>query len=269
MLRHGRVAAPRTDSHIQRTDRIPPGGDRPPVRPDHLFGSVALAALQAEVRFAWHATVRGRAYRMVVLLASLALLTAMANGGISGTHVVLAAGLLGAVGGAILLAPGPALEAVRSTAPPWWVPPVGRLLGAAAAALPVLLPAVAATAVQGGAWSQVVLVAAAALSFLLASAACGMVLGPFVGESAAGALGFVAVWLGGLPPSVVHDLLAGVPYLQRPAVLGWNTLPLAWRARGVLAGTGRDLLVLCCWTGACVVLAAWAVGRVGSGEGAP
>jgi hypothetical protein len=80
---------------------------------------------------------------------------------------------------------------------------------------------------------------------------------PLLGEAAAGVLSVLLVWIGGITPSAVHQLLTGAPYLQRPAVLAWNVLPLGWRVERATAGGAADLVLLGAWVVAGILVAAW------------
>lgn len=240
---------------------MPAGGACPPAGSPPSSGRIAARALTAEFALGWRAVVRQRAWRLAVLLALLGVAAAGARGALTNGLVLMAAGMLGAVAGPPLLARGPMLSLQRRCAAAWWITPLGRALGAVAAVAPAIACALAVL-LLGRTGADVVVAGASALVFACACIACGMALGTAVGESAAGAIGFMAVWIGSLPPSAMHELLGGVPYLQRPVVILWNTLPLAWRARAVLAGSLPSHLLLLAWTALAVVLAAWVAGYV-------
>jgi hypothetical protein len=96
-----------------------------------------------------------------------------------------------------------------------------------------------------------------ALLFLSAWMAVAAGAAPLIGEAAAGFLSVLLVWIGGITPSSVQQLLAGAPYLQRPVVLAWNVLPLGWRAERATAGGATDPLLLGAWVVAGILVAAW------------
>jgi hypothetical protein len=198
---------------------------------------------------------------MVAIMVVLGLAASAVGGALASTQVVLAGGTLGAVAGALPMSPGAALTAARRTAAAWWIAPVGRLVGVGAAAGPLVGLAIAAVGWGGGGLVGSLGTAAAVVPFSLSCVALGMVLGTVVGESTAGAVGFIAVWMGVLPPSAVHDLLTGVPYLQRPMVFVWNAMPLTWRARRVLRGNVGDVLMLTGCMALCILFTAAAAER--------
>jgi hypothetical protein len=81
---------------------------------------------------------------------------------------------------------------------------------------------------------------------------------PLAGASASGAVGLILVWAGGIPPSALHQLFEGLPYVQRPLVLVWNTVPAAWRAhRWWAEGLGVDAAVFAIWVVGGTLVAAW------------
>jgi hypothetical protein len=169
----------------------------------------------------------------------------------------VAAGTLGALTGTRLTAPAAALFALRRSAAPWWIPPVGRLLGGLVVSSPVLLIGIGVLVRVGAEPVMVGRSALLASLFLGAWTALAAAVAPVIGEAAAGALCLLLVWLGGIAPSAVHQLLAGAPYLQRPAVLAWNVLPLGWRVERAVAGGAGDPLMLGAWLLAGLLIAAW------------
>ena len=207
--------------------------------------------------------VRHRSVRLVSMLAGIVLLLGMLGPevGVAPTPhwLFLIFGSLIAVAGARLLAPGAALTSARRVAGPWWLAPGGRLLGALILLAPFLsLGAVAGT--SGGDAAGALRLAGITLLFAAALGGLALALAPLLGATAAGSFSLVGAWLGGIGPSDVHTLLAGWSYVQRPAVLLWNTLPLAWRAERLYwEGATGDLLVLVAWIPVAFALAAWAV----------
>ncbi len=217
---------------------------------------------------------RHRAGRLVALLAVTVLGIAILDrgSGAAGSHHVLflVGGSLAAVAGSRLLAPGAALLGARRVAGPWWVTPAGRLAGAMVLALPIL--ALGAGGILGSPGGPLPILRLGAAAALQAAALGALVAGlaPLTGATAAGTLGLGAAWLGSVPPSGVAELLGGWEYAQRPAVLLWNGLPLAWRAARWYEGAfSGDLLVLAGWVVVGVALAAWAVGRSWCGSSSP
>lgn len=208
--------------------------------------------------------VRHRSVRLVSMLAGIVLLLGMLGpgAGVAPTPqwLFLICGTVVAVAGARLLAPGAALASARRVAATWWLAPGGRLFGA----LILLAPFLALGAVIAGAprsdVSGALRMAGIALLYAAALGGLALALAPLLGATAAAFLGLVGAWLGGVGPSDMYALLAGWSYLQRPLVLFWNTLPLAWRAeRWYREGATDDLLVLAVWIPVAVALAAWAV----------
>jgi len=228
---------------------------------------VRLLTLQAEVFLGGLLVARLRAFRLAVALAFALFLVAGASGtGAAAVYtVIVAAGSVGAVAGMQLLAPGAPIIAARQVATSWWVPPVGRLCGAALFLAPVVAAGALGLVGPDEGWGAAMRAGFVGLLFALTWAACTLALAPLVGAAAAGAVGMLAVWLGGIPPTAVHQLLDGATYLQRPAVLAWNTLPLGWRAARAFAGTAGDWVLLGSWLVAGVVVAAWAATRTPSG----
>ena len=211
--------------------------------------------------------VRHGSVRLVSTLAGIVLLLGMLGpevGVVPTPHwLFLICGSLIAVASARLLAPGAALTSARRVAGPWWLAPGGRLLGGLILLAPFLvLGAVIAGAPEGSA-ARALHLAGITLLYATALGGLALALAPLLGATAAGSLGLVAAWLGGMGPSDVHALLAGWSYVQRPAVLLWNTLPLAWRAeRWYGEGAIGDPLVLAVWIPVAFALAAWAVGSM-------
>lgn len=219
--------------------------------------------LKAEVVLGGLLVGRDRTFRLsLILVLALLLLAGASAGGVASTHTLLvAAGTLGAVAGARLLAPGPALESVRRAAAVWWVPPVGHLAGSALFLAPVVGAAVLALVRPAENWVGAARCGVLAWGYGLTWASCSLALAPILGASPAAALGVLAVWLGGMPPSAVHELLRGAAVLQSPAVLLWNVLPLGWRAHRALSGNVMDAAVLATWVLAGIGMAAWAGSR--------
>lgn len=216
--------------------------------------------LRAEVVLGGLLVVRHRAFRLAVALVLVLLVIAgsASSGAVARSTVLVAGGTLGAVAGARLMAAGAALESVRRAGAHWWVAPIGRLWGASLFLLPVVGAGSFALVLPAEGWEVAVRGAALAWGYGITWAACTLALAPMAGASSAAALGVIAVWLGGIPPSAVHELLRGAVYLQRPAVLLWNVLPLGWRAGRALAGSVHDGAVIGAWLLGGIAVAAWA-----------
>lgn len=230
--------------------------------------------LKAEVVLAVQLVSRHRATRLAVLLV-LMLIAAVAAGDGSGVAgrirvVLVAAGTLGAVAGSRLLAPGGALAAARMSAGDWWLAPAGRLLGAVCIVAPVCFVGVVALLAPHAPLITHLGVGAVATVYAAGVTAVTAALAPAWGASAAAALGFFGAWLGPVPPSDVYALFAPVPLLQHPLVLGWNVLPLPWRAaRWIENGTAGDGLLLIGWIALGILAAAWSTSRFHRAEREP
>ena len=219
--------------------------------------------LRAEAVLGGLLVARHQTFRLAVVLAlTLVVIAGSARSGVVARNAVLVVGgTVGAVAGARLMAPGAALDSVRRLGALWWVPSLGRLMGAALFLLPMVGAGALALVVPAEGWGGAVRCAALAWGYGLTWAACALALAPMVGASPAAALGMLAVWMGGIPPSAVHELLRGAAYLQRPTVLLWNVLPLGWRAERALGGSAYDGAVLGAWLLAGITVAAWAGSR--------
>ncbi len=221
--------------------------------------------------FGAFAVARHRTVRVAGILAFAAIAAWMLSGvahepRVTASTLLVAGGSLAAVAGSRLLAPGAALAAARRTGARWWLVPVGRLTGAVL----VVSPAVWIGAIALGGtddWLAVLRLALVGWLYAAAVAAVSLALAPGIGASPAGALGLLGVWFGGLAPSAMAELLAPVPYLQRPVVLLWNALPLGWRAERWWEESGwLDPTVLAVWVVVGVLLAALGAERPLSGE---
>ena len=232
------------------------------------MAGLSLAA-KAELVLGMLLPARHRSVRLAATL-TVAIVALGVSGGAgqnpeTGAHLTLVvAGSLAAVAGSRLMAPGAALSAARQAAYQWWLPPVGRLAGLAV----LLAPTVGASAAvllgpQADA-TAVARLSAIAWMYATTMAALVQAASPFLGASASGAAALILVWTGGLAPSVWHELLQGLPYLQRPLVIGWNVLPTAWRAhRGWTGGMEADVAVFASWIVVGALVAAWGAGWVG------
>jgi hypothetical protein len=228
---------------------------------------MSALTLQAEVVIGGLLVARHRAFHFAVALAfSLFLLAGASDAGAAAIHtMIVAAGSLGAVAGMRLLAPGAPLVSVRRVAATWWVPPAGRLAGAALFLAPVIAAGALGLIWPDEGWGMAVRAAILCWVFAATWAACTLALAPLLGAGSAGAIGLIAVWLGGISPSAVHQLLDGAVYLQRPAVLAWNVLPLGWRAARALSGSAGDWVLLVAWLAGGLVIGAWAASRTSDG----
>jgi hypothetical protein len=228
-------------------------------------------ALKAEVVFAMLVTLRHRTVRLVLLLAgAMVALRALGAVGTPASNrgtILLVGGLFAAVCASRILARGAALEALRRTAAPWWLPPFGRLTGVGVLVLPVVGAAAVILGVDAGDAAQST---AVTLLYAVALAALTAALAPLAGATGAGTLGFLAAWLGSIPPSGIGGALARWPYLAVPAVTVWNLLPLEWRAaRWLRAGGVGDAALFAVWIAGGVALAAWTAARAYRRETAP
>jgi hypothetical protein len=212
--------------------------------------------------------IRHRTMRLTAALAVMGITLAMVGNaaqrpGLAQQTVLLVGGSLGAVAGSRLLAPGAALVAAWRSASPSWLPSIGRLVGAAL----LIAPAVGlASAVLVGPvtdWRAALQLAFVGWTYATAIAAVTLAASPFLGASVSGALGLLAVWFGGIPPSAMAELFGDWIYLQRPVVLLWNGLPLGWRAnRWLHQAVLGDALLLGTWIVVGIVLGAWGAVRV-------
>lgn len=220
-------------------------------------GNSLRLALKAEALLGLHLVTRHRAPRLAAVL-GLALLAAAAVSG-SGSDagsVLLIGSTLAVVGASRLLAPGPALAGARMAAARWWVAPVGRLAGALCAVVPFAV-GIAALVMRPHGEADLWRVAWVTGAYAVVLIACTMAMVPSLGASLAATLGFVAVWLGGVPPSAVSAVLGPWPLLERGAVWVWSLLPLPWRAlRWLAGGPIADPLFLMAWAAIGMALAA-------------
>lgn len=220
-----------------------------------------MSALTADVLLGGMLVARHRAFVLGMFLAAVLLAIAASAGdsGVVRRTLFIVSGTLGAVAGTQLTGPAAALFAVRRCAALRWIPPCGRLLGGFAVTSPAVLIGLVVLARSGVGPAAVAGWALLALLYLGVWMAVAAGIAPLIGEAAAGVLSIMLVWLGGTAPSGVHQLLASAPYLQRPAVVAWNLLPLGWRVERAAAGGVADPLVLGAWLCGGLLLAAWSV----------
>jgi hypothetical protein len=229
--------------------------------PGHGSGLVnpVLLALKAEALLGLQLVTRHRAPRLAAVL-GLGLVAGAAvspSGQTSGRSVLLIGSTLAVVGASRLTAIGPALAAARIVAARWWVVPVGRLAGALCAVVPFAL-GVAALMVGPHGEAGLGRIAWVTSGYAVALIACTMAMTPILGASVAATLAFLAVWLGGAPPSAVSGVLGSWPLLQRATVWAWTVLPLPWRAlRWLAGGPVADPLLLTAWAVIGVAVAGW------------
>lgn len=222
-------------------------------------------ALKAEVMLGLLLVLRHRAFRLTgFLVLVIAAFAAFGLGDRGATHAIslalLTGGSLIAVAGSRLLAPGPALAGARLVAAAWWLVPAGRLTGALLVVMPVALATHLAVSAPVSNLVDLVRVTLVAAAYVGALGAFTAVLAPLMGASAAASCGFLAAWMGGVPPSTVAAALQEWVYVQRPLVWVWNLLPLMWRARRWLAeGQMSDIVVFLAWIILGMVGAAWAI----------
>lgn len=225
-------------------------------------------ACKAELVLGMLLIVRHRAMRLTAALAVMGVALAMVGNaaqrpGLAQQTVLLVGGSLGAVAGSRLLAPGAALVAAWRSASPSWLPSVGRLAGAALLVAPAVGLASAALLGPASDWRTALQLAFVGWTYATAIAAVTLAASPFLGASVSGALGLLAVWFGGIPPSAMAELFGHWSYVQRPIVLLWNALPLGWRAsRWLHRAELVDALVLGTWIVLGIVLGAWGAVRV-------
>lgn len=232
--------------------------------------TAALLRAKAEVVLGVLLVSRHRAVRLATGLSVLLLALALAGpddpvprGSMS---LLVVAGSLAVIAGSRLVAPGPAVAALRAAAGPWWLAPSGRLIGALLVVGAVVWGGAVVVVVPGAGWGAAVRAGTAAWLCAGALGALTMAAAPLTGASAAGALGLLAAWLGGIPPSGVGELLGSWPLVARPLVLCWNVLPLAWRAARWEVAGGADAALLLGWIAAGTGLTAWVVATVHRGE---
>ncbi len=232
----------------------------------HGPGSSLRLALKAEALLGLHLVTRHRAPRLAgVLGLALVAAAAVSESGPGARSVLLIGSTLAVVGASRVLAPGPALASARMVAARWWVAPVGRLAGALCAVVPFAVGIAALVMVPHGE-ASLWRVAWVTTAYAVVLIACTIAMAPSLGASLAATLAFVAVWLGGVPPSAVSAVLGPWPLLERGAVWAWSLLPLPWRAlRWLAGGPIADPLVLLAWAAIGMTLAAWQV-SVPAGE---
>lgn len=229
---------------------------------------MTLLRLKAEVVLGVQLVSRHRAVKLaatLLLLMTVAIASsAPAGNRIGGRHalILLMAGMLGAVAGSRLLAPGGALTALRMTAARWWMAPVGRGIGAGVVVyLLVLVPIVVLIAPQASA-PVVLKVVAAVMLYTGCMITCVAALTPVTGASSAAALGFFSAWIGQVTPSEIRTLTAVAPALQGPLVLLWNVLPLPWRLNlWFIQSRAEDLGVVLFWSTLALLAQAWSADR--------
>jgi hypothetical protein len=230
-----------------------------------------LLRIKAEVVLGVLLVVRHRTARFMALLAVLVFGASAAAGGGNGyqSSLLVVAGSLAAVGSSRLLAPGPALAALRSAAPAWWLGPAARLAGSLLVVGAVTGTGAVVLVVPEDGWRAALGAGGAAWLLAAAVGAPTAAAAPLTGATAAGTLAMASVWLGGIAPSGMADLLSPWPILARPVVLCWNVLPLGWRAaRWGLEGGGANALVLATWVGIGVAGAGWTAAAAYRADGA-
>lgn len=225
---------------------------------------VTLLRLKAEVVLGVQLVSRHRAVRLAATLLLLMTVAIASSARSVGKHalILLMAGMLSAVAGSRLLAPGGALTALRMTAARWWMAPLGRSIGAGVVVYPlVLVPIVVLIAPHASAPLMLKTLATVTL-YTVCMITCVAALTPGTGASTAAAIGFFSAWIGQVPPSEIRALTAGVPALQGPLVLLWNVLPLPWRAnQWFIQGRAEDLGVILFWSTLALLAQAWSAER--------
>jgi len=164
----------------------------------------------------------------------------------------------------VLVMPDNVTSERRQVAALFWLVPFGRLTGALLVVLPVVT--VAAFSV-GPAEPGPFQLSLAAAVYAAAIASGVLALAPATGGSAAAAAGFVAAWVGAVPPLEVRTMFENWPFLQRALDLIWHMLPLQWRAARLLDTINWiDVLVLSGWIVIGVALAGWVTTPVRSAD---
>ncbi len=228
----------------------------------------AALAVKAELVLGMLLIVRHRTVRLTAALAVMGIALGMVGNaaerpGLAQQTVLLVGGSLGAVAGSRLLAPGAALAAAWRLGSPWWLPSAGRLMGAALLIAPAVGVASAALVGPASSWEAALQLGFVGWFYAMAIAAVTLAASPFLGASVSGALGLLAVWFGGIPPSAMYEIFGDWTYVQRPIVLLWNALPLGWRAdRWLHQAEIGDALLLGAWIVLGIVLGAWGAMRV-------
>ncbi len=264
----------RDNGRIQPRGPSGGGGEHTAPRRFAVLGALALSA-KAEIVVGVLLVIRHRTVRLAALLAFVAIgMGVLGSGDPDQTNhhqiVFVVAGSLAAVAGSRVLSPGAALAAARRAAGPWWLAPSGRLTGAALAVSPVIAIAAISLAAPVTGAAAAAKLSAIAGCYAVALGALTLALAPLTGATAAGTLGLLAAWLGAIPPSGIQALLAEWPYVQRPAMILWNALPLDWRAtRWFRVGGLEDPAIFAIWIVVGIVVAAWAAARVYRGERLP
>lgn len=229
------------------------------------MASLSLAA-KAELVLGMLLPARHRSVRLAATLAVAVVALGVAGGAarspeVSAYLTLVVAGSLAAVAGSRLMAPGAALYAAWHAPCRWWLPAAGRLTGTAVLLVPTVVVCAAVLVGPQAEWIVVARLTAIAWLYATATAALVQAASPFLGASASGAGVLILVWTSGVPPSVWHELLQGVPFLQRPLVTGWNLLPTVWRAlRGWTSGQAPDVAVLAGWVMIGALVSAWGAG---------
>jgi hypothetical protein len=221
--------------------------------------------LKAEVILGLLIVIRHRAVRLTGLLV-LALVVfavigidAVENAKVYRTILVVGGSLV-AVATSRLFAPGPVLAAARLVAQPWWLVPIGRLTGALLVVVSALAITVFTLAVPSQHPVDLLRIGVISVLYVGALGAGTAALTPMIGASASAVCGFIAAWLGGMPPSVVATALAEWSVAQRLAVWLWNGLPLVWRAeRWLDTGGVVDVAHLLGWIALGIAVTGWAI----------
>jgi hypothetical protein len=235
-----------------------------------------LRSLKADVVLGAQLVSRHRSPRLAAILALVLLGAAGTQTSVAGLAraplALSAAGMLAAVAGSRLFAPGGALAAHRAVAATWWITPVGRLAGGLLLVHALSLAGAGLVVLPGAAVSSAVRVSFALILYGTAVAAATAALTPTLGSSPAAVLGLVSAWLGVIPPSGLAGLLSSWPVLARPLVWLWNVLPLPWRAaRWISRGDPADPALLAAWVAVGVAALAWSASRFyrSGGRGGP
>lgn len=227
-----------------------------------------LLGLKAEVVFGTLLVMRDRSVMLAGILALMVAILSLLQGfghfeiTTPPNTVFLITGMLAAVSGARLLAPGSALAASRRVAAVWWLVPLGRQAGAMVVVVPVAMATALALglASEGWHWACVTVPVYSA-----AVASLGLLFSPIIGTSAASAMGVATVWCGMLSPGSVGQILERWPFLRISSVFAWHVLPLPWRAHAAVEmHSVSNLLLLLGWAASGVVAAGFVAGSVRS-----
>jgi hypothetical protein len=198
----------------------------------------SVGALKAEIIFGLYLIHRHRAVR---LCTALVLISLVALGGKPADSVpldIVLGGVLGAVAGSRIVAPGAALNSVGPDLSVGWV--VGaRVFGIGVLLVP--FGTVMNLAVSGG--DPGFLNVMPVVGYGLISASTVAALAPWIGASGAGTVGVFLAWVGRIPPWALFPgrSLDGVEELVK---ILWVVAPMSWRIGVDVGGKGSGVATL-------------------------